>query len=277
MKASKIVTHLNEPFLTIVTVVKDDAAGLQETRLSIEEQSISDWEHVIVYAPSSDCTERAAHSMEDEHTRAMPEEEPGIFSAMNLGMKASRGRYIQFLNAGDILHSPSSLQYVRDGMQGELWGVGAFAVRAGAHMHRFPAPTVSSPRDIATFRVRMCHPATIFDRAFLLNLGGYDPRITIAADFDLMLRASLIRYPVRIPGTVAEFRRGGTSSRMALASLHQSNNARRRVLGIEGSSRVADVAWSAYRLVRASVGATLERVTSFGADPDQSAWRRRRL
>lgn len=277
MKESKIAAHVNEPFLSIVTVVKDDAAGLRETRLSIDQQSISDWEHVIVYAPSSDGTERAAHSMEDERTRAISEEEPGIDSAMNLGTKASRGRYVQFLNAGDILHSSSSLRYVHDGMQGELWGVGAFAVRAGAHEHRFPAPMLSRPRDIATFRVRMCHPATIFDRTFLLNLRGYDPEITIAGDFDLMLRASLIRCPVRIPGTVAEFRRGGTSSRTALASLHQSNNARRRVLGIEGSSRVADVAWSAYRLARAGVGATLERVTAFGADPDQSAWRRRRL
>lgn len=268
---------MNEPFLSIVTVVKNDAAGLQETRLSIDQQSMDDWEHVVVYGRSSDHTEHTARSMEGERTRSMLEEEPGIFSAMNLGMNACRGRYVQFLNAGDILHSPSSLQYVCDGMQGELWGVGAFAVRAGTHEHQFPAPTVTSPRDIATFRVRMCHPATIFERDFLLSLGGYDPRISIAADFDLMLRASLVRYPVRIPGTVAEFRRGGTSSRMVLASLRQSNSARRRVLGIEGSSRVADLAWSAFRLARAGVGATLERITSVGGDPEQSAWRRRRL
>lgn len=268
---------MTEPFISLVTVVKDDAAGLRETRLSLVRQSMDDWEHVIVYGSSRDATEGVARAMEDERTRALRDQEPGIFSAMNLGMKASQGRYVQFLNAGDILHSSSSLKYIRDDIRGELWGVGAFTVRAGAYVESFPAPMISSPSDIATFRVRMCHPATIFDRYLLLNLAGYDPRIAIAADFDLMLRASLIANPVRIPGTVAEFRRGGTSSRMALAALRQSNRARRRVLGVEGTGRLTDAAWSGYWLARASMGATLERITSLGDDPDQSAWRRRHL
>ncbi len=264
-------------FLSIVTVVKDDLVGLQETRDSIEKQDWDGWEHVIVYAPSNDGSDDFAQALQDGRTAAIREEQHGIFSAMNLGLEAAQGRYVQFLNSGDVLYAPDSLSRVRASLTSELWGVGDFVIRAGSDARHFPAPCVSNPMDIARFRVRMCHPATIFDRMLLRNLGGYDTNVTIAADFDLMLRASLVTYPVPIAGTVAEFRRGGVSSQRPLASLHQANRVRRRVLGMEGGSRARDYAWSGYRIMRATLGVGLTSLTSGGGDPEQSVWRRRRL
>ncbi len=59
------------------------------------------------------------------------------------------------------------------------------------------------------------HPSTYCRRADLVDLGGFDPRFPIAADFDLLLRFHRRRAPraAYVPRTLVAMRSGGVSSR----------------------------------------------------------------
>jgi glycosyltransferase involved in cell wall biosynthesis len=102
----------NEPSLSIVTAVYNDAENLESTIKSVKSQSWSDYELVIIDGKSSDGTLDVIRANEKYMGFWLSEPDEGIYDAMNKGIKASRGKYIEFLNAGDVYTSPTCLESV---------------------------------------------------------------------------------------------------------------------------------------------------------------------
>lgn len=93
------------PLISIVTPAFNAAPLLAETIGSVQAQSFTDWELIIVDDGSMDSTiptaERAA--LQDERIRIIRlAEHGGTANARNKGMDAATGRYTAFINAGDI-------------------------------------------------------------------------------------------------------------------------------------------------------------------------------
>ncbi len=88
----------DSPWLTVVTVVKDDQVGL---RRSVS--SLAGVEYLVVDS-SVDSNSAASVLAESGIPNSKVEwcEPRGIYSAMNLGLELARGKYIYFLNAGDV-------------------------------------------------------------------------------------------------------------------------------------------------------------------------------
>lgn len=92
--------------ISVITVVKDDAHGLASTFESLEQQTHSDWEMIVVASLSNDDTLGVANDISKTDGRVIVflQEALGIYEAMNLGVSKVRGTHIWFMNAGDILH-----------------------------------------------------------------------------------------------------------------------------------------------------------------------------
>lgn len=94
--------------LTIITINRNNAAGLERTMQSVAAQTRTDFEYVVVDGASTDGSqdvilEQAASF--GERIKLISEPDGGIYSAMNKGIRMATGDYVQFLNSGDCLVS----------------------------------------------------------------------------------------------------------------------------------------------------------------------------
>ena len=121
-----------KPWLSVVTVVREDSAGLERTWTSLREQATEGFEWIVV--DSSVLDHGVAQQIQRIHaskpTIAITydwQTPSGIFPAMNRGIALSTGRYTLFLNSGDTLVSPSVLATAKDVLQVSNWPEWAYA------------------------------------------------------------------------------------------------------------------------------------------------------
>lgn len=118
---------------TIATCTFNAATVVQRTLDSVLTQSYSHVEHLILDGVSKDDTVAMAEAykqrsdeMDNCHEVViLSEKDSGLYDAMNKGLKRATGDYIVFLNAGDVLPSPDTLENIaaRVGEGEELPGV----------------------------------------------------------------------------------------------------------------------------------------------------------
>ena len=102
--------------LSIITINKDNAEGLQKTLDSVACQVWHDFEHIIVDGASKD---RSVDIIRDYAVDVHPypvkwlsEPDTGIYNAMNKGIRMANGEYLFFLNSGDYLYDKNVLSKV---------------------------------------------------------------------------------------------------------------------------------------------------------------------
>ena len=87
--------------ISIVTVVLNDAVGLKKTAESLENQSCTDFEWIVIDGGSSDGGVDLIKDNVLLSPLVISEIDDGIYDAMNKGIANSRFEYIMFMNAGD--------------------------------------------------------------------------------------------------------------------------------------------------------------------------------
>ena len=101
--------------ISIVTITFNAARALQRTLDSVARQRYDAIEHLIIDGASKDGT----LAMAEQYKAAAPyavvitsEPDRGLYDAMNKGLQRATGDYVVFLNAGDALHAPDTLETV---------------------------------------------------------------------------------------------------------------------------------------------------------------------
>lgn len=97
------------PLISIITITYNAAPVIRPTLESLNAQTFRDFEHLVIDGASKDDTVSIVSEMcPDSIIRSEPDR--GLYDAMNKGLRAAKGKYLLFLNAGDALHSPDTLQ-----------------------------------------------------------------------------------------------------------------------------------------------------------------------
>lgn len=95
--------------LSIITITYNNLVGLRKTADSVLEQTMSDFEWIIIDGASTDGTKEYLAAMAAKlqitncKLQIISEPDSGIYNAMNKGIRLAQGEYIQILNAGDCL------------------------------------------------------------------------------------------------------------------------------------------------------------------------------
>lgn len=112
--------NIGNPQLSIVTITYNNLAGLRKTAESVQAQTVSDLEWIIIDGASTDGTKAYLDTIKDNSViepantannlqitncklQIISEPDRGIYNAMNKGIRLAQGEYIQILNAGDCL------------------------------------------------------------------------------------------------------------------------------------------------------------------------------
>ena len=90
--------------LSIITINRNNAVGLEKTMKSVLSQTCMEYEYVVVDGASTDGSvdviRRNAPSFENR-IKWISEPDKGIYNAMNKGIQMATGEYVEFLNSGD--------------------------------------------------------------------------------------------------------------------------------------------------------------------------------
>lgn len=102
------------PLFAIITATYNAGATLERTLESIDSQTFTDYEHIIIDGASTDNTLEIAGAHASDRRRVVSEPDRGLYDAMNKGIGITTGRYLIFLNAGDKFHDSATLQLIAD-------------------------------------------------------------------------------------------------------------------------------------------------------------------
>ena len=100
------------PSVSIITVVYNGKAYLEATIQSILAQSYEAVEYIIIDGGSTDGTLDIIKKYASQIDYWTSEPDAGIYDAMNKGLRAAKGDYVLFINAGDQLNSNITLSSI---------------------------------------------------------------------------------------------------------------------------------------------------------------------
>lgn len=204
------------PKLSIITVCRNAREALKATAKSVFEQSCGDFEWIVIDGDSSDGTVEDLRGMEDARVRFLSEGDTGIYDAMNKGLKLSRGEWVWFLNAGDILYDASAVEQLKgapsgkDIYFGEVTVIGedgeVLGTRSEVSPHRLPDELKKAEFSMGML---VSHQAFIVRRMIAPRFDS--ERYCLSADLDWMLRIlSQSRSSVRLGRLACVLRDGAT-------------------------------------------------------------------
>jgi glycosyltransferase involved in cell wall biosynthesis len=97
------------PKISIITVTYNAASVLEATIQSVISQTFANYEYIIIDGGSTDGTLDIIQQYEKHIHYWISEPDKGLYDAMNKGLKAARGEYVWFMNAGDEIYHHSIL------------------------------------------------------------------------------------------------------------------------------------------------------------------------
>lgn len=198
----------NPPLISIITVVYNGAAFIEQTIQSVIEQTYRPIEFIIIDGGSSDGTLEIIRRYENAVSSWVSEPDNGIADAMNKGLNRATGKYVMFIHADDYLAESNSLNQAIGFLAGQ--DIVLFDILYGRSMRR------STPRGFnfwMNFKTGVYHQGSLCKREIFERIGGFDIDFKIAMDFDFFLRA--YRYGLRahyFPIAVAVMRDTGISA-----------------------------------------------------------------
>ena len=102
--------------VTVVTVTYNAEDFLEETILSVINQTYKNVEYIVVDGLSTDGTLNIIKKFTDDIDIWVSEKDAGIYDAMNKAIDIASGEWIVFMNAGDSFYNSDVIQEVFDGM-----------------------------------------------------------------------------------------------------------------------------------------------------------------
>lgn len=201
------------------------------------------YESIVVDGGSSDGT-AAFLRREKRIARYVSEPDRGVYDAMNKGLRLCRGDFVIFMNAGDEFFNPRVLERAAAVLRAHpdcrfLFGDACLVGEDGhCRFREYDAPVTTQ---------NICHQSIFYDRRLFAELGMYDERYRIVADYDFNLRAiagsGVVPYHFSYP--VCRFYEGGLSSGGKYAEKQRADAALlRREWGEREKLKVPNTVWA---------------------------------
>ena len=206
----------SSPKVSVVLPVYNAKRHLKPALESLLCQSFRDFELIAIDDGSTDGSSAvlAKYAQQDERIKILTQNNEGLVSALNRGIKESQSNYIARMDADDIAAPERlSLQFNYMESHPECVVLGSWVTFIDdAGLPFFNYKTNTSHKTILKDILQgnggaIIHPSLFIRRQALVDIGGYDPKCKHFEDFDLYLK--LIDYGTfyNIPEYLLQYRR----------------------------------------------------------------------
>ena len=142
------------------------------------------------------------------------EHDSGIYDAMNQALEHCKGKYILFLNAGDVLSSSEIFEKLAPYCLKEK---AAYLIYTDYFLLQYNSIVYSPARlsDFFLYRTMLCHQACFLQREAYKQYGNFDTSFKIVADYDLLTRYVIQKKITHeyVPIVSTKYMGGGFSSK----------------------------------------------------------------
>ncbi|MBI1301624.1 MAG: glycosyltransferase [Alphaproteobacteria bacterium] len=210
------------PLFSIITITLNHRDGFVRTQESVDAQTFKDYEWVVIDGGSTDGTVdllrglRSARRTDPFPFYFISEPDDGIYDAMNKGIKQARGRYLIFMNAGDVFASGDVLEKIAPKTEKKPDFIAGASLEPEKGQSK---PTYKAPKRYKDMIWGMIthHQAMFYNRLLIRDRKlHYSLRYKVASDYDFtlrfLMRAKKIVYS-DVP--ICLFEQGGISQRQA--------------------------------------------------------------
>lgn len=180
-----------QPVFTIVTVCYNAEKTIERTIKSVLSQSYPHIEYLIIDGASKDNTLAIVKKYANHISRVVSEPDKGLYDAMNKAIGLATGNYISFLNAGDKLHTPETIEDMVETINGNvlpgvIYGDTDIVDDGGLFIRkrRLSPPACLSWKSFKNGML-VCHQS-FYARRDLIE--PYDLHYRFSADFDWCIR-----------------------------------------------------------------------------------------
>jgi len=197
----------NKPLLTVVTVVRNGENTLEQTILSVLNQTYDNIEYIIVDGVSTDGTLDIVKKYEDKIDYWVSEPDSGLYDAMNKGAVLASGDYVAMLNSDDW-YEPNACEIIAEKIKEEEADIYHGLVRVIGQTGK-PLWITGAYNSIDKV---LQHPTCFISKKIYLKL-KYNTSYKIAADYDFSIQLHKINARFCfIEKVITNFRNTGISS-----------------------------------------------------------------
>ncbi len=172
---------MKNDLVTVVTVTYNAEEFLEESILSVLNQTYSDIEYIIIDGGSTDKTLDIIKKYKDKISYWVSEPDEGIYFAMNKAIEKATGKWINFMNAGDTFIDNETITYIMQHNNHDseiIYG----NVKIGSRIRK-PHNNEESYDDTTS----ICHQ-TLFAKTKLMKETPFDTKYKISSDHDFILK-----------------------------------------------------------------------------------------
>jgi glycosyltransferase involved in cell wall biosynthesis len=201
--------------LSIITINKNNASGLEKTIQSVIDQAFKDYEYIIIDGGSTDGSVNIIKQYADKINYWISEPDKGVYNAMNKGILKARGEYCYFLNSGDSLFDDNILKKVFDeNLKEDIIYGNVFRLSKNGDNSIANAPDKWT---LITFlNETIAHQAAFIKRQLFFEISLYDETLNIVSDWVFFVIAIIIynKSYIHVPYCISNWENWGISSDM---------------------------------------------------------------
>ena len=219
-----ITPSITDLKLSIITITYNAEKYLERTIQSVMNQSIQDFEYIIIDGKSTDGTLEIAEKYKNRIDKLISEPDNGLYNAMNKGLKNASGDFVWFMNAGDEINEDQAVEKIYKAISDKtdvLYGDTFFVdnegniqgLRSEITPHRLP-------KDLKWQDIKLgmlvCHQAFIARKTIAPSYMENNLSADVDWEIECLKRAREIKY---LDFVVAKYLIGGISNKQLKRSL----------------------------------------------------------
>ena len=204
------------PLISIITITYNAQEFLERTILSVRSQTLHDYEYILIDGGSKDSTLEIVEMNKDLFSIIVSEKDKGLYDAMNKGLERATGKYVWFMNAGDIISDQDAIKKIleldknnpdiiySDTIMVDSEG-NSLGLRSEVTPHKIP--------EILTWKsykkgMIICHQSFIVRREIAPKYIKDNLSADIDWEINCLKKANIV---IPYPGILAKYLEGGTS------------------------------------------------------------------
>ncbi len=204
--------------ISIITVTYNSSETLEETILSVINQTYKDVEYIIVDGKSTDTTLQIIDKYKSNISKLVSEKDNGIYEALNKGINMATGDVIGILHSDDFYTNELVLEKVAtafnsnscDALYADLY----YVERNNTNKIIRKWKSGHFSENSFLFGWMPPHPTFFVKKEIYTNYGAFNLNFKTSADYELMLRL-LHKHKIKtsyLPEFIVKMRMGGQSN-----------------------------------------------------------------